>query len=93
MKKQQILKLLQEASVSTSIRTSQIQVELSEALWEPKPTDAQYDQGRATGIEVLFDSLFVDMYHIMPERLPDMLPVFWLMCGDRKSNVILADLD
>ena len=84
MKQEQIKRLLEEAAQSEDWqRRNQIHCELADAVYSDDK-----DDDRGEGIKVLLDSLYLSTIQNRPDRLPKLLPVFVLMCGDRDGTII-----
>jgi hypothetical protein len=54
----------------------------------------EHDRGRAEGMELVLDSMYVETIKNRREFLPSLLPVFMLICGDRtEGSIINRDID
>lgn len=90
MKIKKINKLLVEASKkeTSNIRLNEIQCILNKEVIK-----SNNFEDRNAGILLIMDELYVSTIKNNPKLLPTLLPVFALICGDRKSNSIVADID
>ena len=50
-------------------------------------------EGKGAGIHAVLAQLYDDTIQHRPEILPTLFPAFAVMCGKRKRNVIVADID
>ena len=86
MKERRILDLLREAATCDDRRFNQIQSALGAEV---------YDVGtlNTPGLKLVLDALIVSARESCPKRLPNLYPVFALLCGDREDGKMVAEID
>ena len=91
MKTERIKDLLEEAVTADWKRANAIQVELARATYAG--SGGERDLHAAAGVLALIESLYVGLRRTDRAKLPDMLPVFVLACGDRDGRSYIAAID
>jgi len=94
MKQKEIKALLEEASQPDCSwqRRNQIQCELIDALIAFRPVSWPTGTGRIEGFKLILEKLYVDTLHYYPMYLPNLFPVFAMICGERDDDMIVADV-
>jgi len=95
MKQKEIKALLEEASqpYCSWQRRSQIQCMLVAALVAYRPMCGSAGIGRIEGFKLIIEKLYVDTLYYNPKCLPDLFPVFAMICGARGDDMLVADVD
>jgi len=95
MNQRELKALLEEAAAPNCSpqRRNQIQCLLGEATAAMGEDGVYKIKGRAAGLHLLLDALYVETVQHRPELLPALFPAFAIICGDRKDGHIIAKVD
>ena len=95
MQQNRIKELLAEASSPdcNDTRVDAIQVELSQATAAMEEDGTYSIAGEKGAANFVLSGLFHSTQANRREKLPDLFPVFALLCGDREPGHMTADID
>ncbi len=74
-------------------RRNAIQCELGHASPAMREDGVFEIEGRAAGMQLVLDGLYVETIRHHPGLLPTLLPAFAIICGDREEGMICANID
>jgi hypothetical protein len=69
-------------------RRNEIQCEFEKAM-----VPGEDGEGEEAGLLLLLTSLYASTVQNRPELLPTLFPTFAIICGDRKEDMLIADVD